>query len=389
MRCAMGKRRLVVLQMLPALNSGGVERGTLEVAAAIVARGHRSLVMSAGGRLVPQLESAGSEHISWPIHKKSLLTLRWVRPLRELLLRQSVDVLHVRSRVPAWIAWLALRGLPSERRPRFITTVHGLYSVNPYSAVMTRGERVIAISETVRNYLLQNYPGLSASKIQLIHRGVDPGEFPRGYSPDREWTERWNAEFPQLNGRRIITLPGRLTRYKGHPTFIEVIDRLRMRRADFHALIVGGTDPHRLSYAAEIRRSISDRGLGDFITLTGHRDDMREIYAVSDAVVSVSSNPPEAFGRTALEALCIGTPLVGFGHSGVGEILSHLYPQGLVAPGDVVGMTDRLHELLNRPRPRIESNQLFTRDLMLRKTLDLYESIDGESFSHGTVNAAA
>jgi hypothetical protein len=121
---------LTVLQVLPALDGGGVERGTLEVAAALTQQGHRSLVISAGGRLVARLEAAGSRHIDWPIGAKSILTLRWVRRLRQLLLEESVDILHARSRLPAWVAWLAWRGLSPDRRPRFLTTVHGLYSVN-------------------------------------------------------------------------------------------------------------------------------------------------------------------------------------------------------------------------------------------------------------------
>ena len=143
-------QRLTVLQMLPALESGGVERGTLEVARALVQQGHRSLVISTGGRMVPQLEAEGSEHLEWAVSKRSwLLPLRHVWKLRDLLRRERVDILHVRSRHPAWLAWTAWRGMSADNRPRFLTTAHGLYSVNWYSSVMARGERVIAISRTV------------------------------------------------------------------------------------------------------------------------------------------------------------------------------------------------------------------------------------------------
>ena len=139
-------QRLTVLQAVPALQGGGVERSTLEVAAALVRNGHRSLVISAGGRLVPELLDAGSEHVCWPIGRKSPLTLRLVPRLRRLLHREGVDILHARSRLPAWVAWLAWRGMDPARRPRFITTVHGLNSVNAYSAVMLKGEQVVAVS---------------------------------------------------------------------------------------------------------------------------------------------------------------------------------------------------------------------------------------------------
>ena len=177
---------LTVLQVLPALDGGGVERGTLEVAAALAQRGHRSLVISAGGRHVDRLEAAGSRHIAWPIGAKTPLVLRWVRPLRRLLLEERVDILHARSRLPAWVAWLAWRGLPPERRPRFLTTVHGLYSVNAYSAVMTRGERIIAVSDTARDYVLANYPGVEPERIAVIHRGVDTARVFERLSSGRE-----------------------------------------------------------------------------------------------------------------------------------------------------------------------------------------------------------
>ena len=136
---------ITVLQLIPALESGGVERGTLELGAGLVHAGHRSLVMSAGGQLVSRLTGQGSEHIQWPIGRKSIWTLRLVRRLRSLIRERQVDILHARSRLPAWIAWLAWRGLPEQQRPRFVTTVHGLYSVNRYSRIMTHAEAVIAV----------------------------------------------------------------------------------------------------------------------------------------------------------------------------------------------------------------------------------------------------
>ena len=131
-----------VLQVLPELNSGGVERGTLELADFLVARGHQSLVLSGGGRLVPKLEAGGSRHITMPVGRKALATLFLIPKLRKLLLDERPDILHLRSRVPAWVLKLAWRGLPEVDRPHLVTTVHGFYSVNAWSAVMTRGERL-------------------------------------------------------------------------------------------------------------------------------------------------------------------------------------------------------------------------------------------------------
>src|SRR5512135_1110470 len=141
-------KKLTILQVLPTLESGGVERGTLEVAQALIERGHRALVMSVGGRMVPALLKTGADHFAWPIGVKSLRTLLLVGKLRRFLIEHQVDVVHARSRVPAWVAWLAWRGINPRTRPRFVTTVHGLYSVSRYSRIMTRGEAVIAVSDT-------------------------------------------------------------------------------------------------------------------------------------------------------------------------------------------------------------------------------------------------
>jgi len=186
-------KKLTVLQVLPALDSGGVERGTLEIARALVAAGHRSLVVSRGGRLVAQLEAEGSEHIALPVDRKALSSLWQVGPFRQLLAERQPDIVHARSRVPAWIAWLAWRKLPEAQRPHFVTTVHGLNSVSFYSAIMTKGERVIAVSETVRDYIRTHYPQCPEERIRLIYRGVDPAEFPHGYQPSPDWLAQWRA----------------------------------------------------------------------------------------------------------------------------------------------------------------------------------------------------
>lgn len=368
---------ITVLQVLPSLESGGVERGTLEVGAELVARGHRSLVVSGGGRLVDRLVAEGSEHICCAIGRKSPLTARWILPMRQLMRRENVDIVHARSRVPAWVAWLAWKSLPADERPHFLTTAHGLYSVNRFSAVMTYGERVIAISQTERDYLVQNYPDLDEDHIRVVFRGVDPDEFPRGYEPSPTWLAAWHSQYPQLEGRRIVTLPGRLTRLKGHPQFLRLINGLRRHDSRIHGLIVGGVDPQRKKYAASLQRLIRDLNLESHITLTGHRADIREIYAVSDVVVSLSANPPEAFGRTALEALTLGIPVVGYAHAGIGEILTALFPQGAVPTGRVDLVAKRVLGLLKH-RATVPPNDLFTKRRMLEGTMAVYAEVTGQ-----------
>ena len=365
--------RLSVAQLLPALNGGGVERGTLEVARELVQRGHRSVVISAGGRLVANLISEGSEHLAWPLSAKSPLTLRWVWPLRRWLTEQRIDILHARSRLPAWIGWLAWRGMDPATRPRFVTTVHGLYSVSRYSAIMTQGERVIAVSETVRDYLRHHYPELPAARIQVIQRGVDPAAFPHGYRPSSEWLDQWRQQYPQRQDAPVLTLPGRLSRLKGHEDFIELIVRLRARRWPVYGLIVGGVEPRRQRYADQLRQQVRSLGLDNVILFTGHRSDMREIYAISTLVLSLSAQP-ESFGRTVLEALSLGTPVVGYDHGGVGEILARLYPAGLTPFGDLDALTAKVVALL-ASAPPVPPEPAFPLQRMLDETLALYESL--------------
>ncbi|MDD3448825.1 MAG: glycosyltransferase, partial [Gammaproteobacteria bacterium] len=316
---------------------------------------------------------AGSRHLQWPIGHKSLRTLKLVRPLRRLLIREGVDILHVRSRLPAWIAWLAWRSMEPATRPRFITTVHGLYSVGRYSAIMTRGERVIAVSETVRDYILDNYPGMEPGRIRVIYRGVDPEDFPRGYQPGPAWCAAWREQYPRLAGKRILTLPGRLTRLKGHNDFIELVARLHEQGEPVHGLIVGGEDPRRHAYAEELQKNVHARGLDSHITFTGPRSDMSAIYAVADLVLSLSGKP-ESFGRTVLEALSLGVPVIGYDHGGVGEILRKIYPAGMVPVGDVDGLKDRVKTLLESPGS-IGGTGCFSLHRMLDATLQLYREV--------------
>lgn len=367
----MTARKLTVVQLLPALQSGGVERGTLEVGKHLVEHGHRSIVISSGGRMVEQLLAEGSEHVSWDIGGKSLWTLRLIPRLRRYLRENRVDILHARSRMPAWIGYLAWKGMDPQTRPRFITTVHGLYSVNAYSAVMLKGEKVIAVSEAARDYIVRSYPQAERERIELIPRGVDPAEFPYGFRPAAQWLKAWQAEYPQLAGKRILSLPGRLTRLKGHHDFIELIAKLRAQGMNVQGLIVGGEDPSRRGYAAEIRQAAHARGLDEAITFTGARGDIREIYAISDLVLSLSTKP-ESFGRTVLEALCLGVPVAGYSHGGVSEILRTLYPAGMVEPENRAQLAATVESLLETP-VRVNPDNPYTLANMLDRTLALYE----------------
>ena len=367
------RSKLTVLQLLPALQSGGVERGTLEVAQTLVEHGHRALVMSSGGRQVAPLVASGAEHFAWPIGEKSFKTLLLVGKLRKFLLEQQVDIIHARSRIPAWIAWLAWRGMDPSTRPRFVTTVHGMYGVNRYSRIMMQGERVIAVSKTVRDYILREYPDTLPWRIQVIHRGVDGRAYPHGWKPDPVWQQAFFAQFPHAAGKQLVTLPGRITRLKGHEHFIELIARLKRRGLPVHGLIVGGASSSKKRYLQKLRYRVRSMGLEADISLTGQRDDLKNILAISNLVLSLSTQP-ESFGRTTLEALRLGVPTAGYDRGGVGEILGTIYPDGLLPLGDIGAATQRIATLLQQPSP-VPDDDFYPLRNMLSQTLELYEQL--------------
>lgn len=368
------KQRMTVVQVLPALEGGGVERGTLEIGKALAEAGHRSIVISGGGRMVGQLIAEGSEHVTWPIGEKSLWTLRLVSRLRRFLQEEKVDILHARSRLPAWIAWLAWRKMDPARRPRFVTTVHGLYTVNWYSAIMTRGERVIAVSETVRQYVFENYHGVNHDSVLVIHRGVDRDVFPYGYKPSTSWMKAWQRDFPSLSGKYVVTLPARITRWKGQEDFVRIIRGLKESGIRVAGLMVGGVDRKKTHFASELNDKIEMAGLKDDVYMLGHRTDLREIMAVSDVVLSLS-NDPEAFGRTTIEALSLGTPVCAYAHGGVKEQLDAVFSEGCVDEGDVGSVVDNLVKWERFGAPRVCPDHVFTLENMTTSTLSLYEDL--------------
>lgn len=368
------KLMLTILQMLPDLETGGVEQNTLEIGQALNAAGHRSLVMSGGGRMVTALELGGTEHHTWPIGRKSLWTLRLIPGLRRFLTEQRVDIVHARSRVPAWLAYLALRGMDPDQRPRFVTTVHGIYSVNRYSAVMARGEQTICVSHYVKDYVLTNYPQTDPKRLVVIDEGLDRDQYPSGYQPSPAWLESWRQQYPELQGRFILTLPGRITRLKGHEGLLKTVRGLREHDVPAHGLIVGEPPQHRQRYFDDLQRWVDEMALRNHITFTGHRDDVREIMAISDILFSFSTTP-ESFGRTTLEALSLGRPVIGYDHGGVGEQLSRLFPQGRVPLHDWKTAQETALRWWHDGHPPVPTQIPYSLERMCEETLELYSRL--------------
>lgn len=361
---------LHLVQALAALSIGGSELVAIELAEHAREQGHRVTVIAADGALRERVQACGAQWLAWPIGRRQVSTLKFVRKLRGWIIRERPDVVHVHSRLPAWICHLALRKVPRQQRPVFITSVHGHYSVTRYSAIMTSGDRVIAVSNHIRDYTMANYPKADASRLVTVHGGVSLKAFPYGHHPSPQWLEACHAEFPALRGKRLLCLPGRLTRYKGHADFLNLLARVREACDDVHGLIIGEARPGS-RYCKQLQAQARALHISGHISFTGARTDMHQWLAASEIVFSLCSDPPEAFGRTVPEALHLGRPVIGWDHGGVSEVLAALFPQGAVAPGDADELARKTLAFLETP-PQVPPSDAFSLGQSMQATMQVY-----------------
>lgn len=332
-----------VLQLVPALTLGGVERGTLDIAAAIRAAGWRSVVASAGGPLVAELERAGAVHVTLPLDRKNPLTIHAnARRLVDIINRYDVDIVHARSRAPAWAGWLAARNAGRH----FMTTFHGTHShgnwaKRRYNSIMGRGERVIAISHFIAEHVYAVY-GVPAERIRIVPRGIDFRRFdPYGVTAER--MVRVAADWRLPDGLPVVMLPGRFSRWKGHEVLIDAIARLGGR--ELVCVLVGATE-ERDAYRAELEARILSMGLGGRVQMVPECRDMPAAYMLADVVV-VPSTAPEAFGRVPVEAQAMGRPVIAADHGGARETVVSGETGLLVPPGDAGALAEAIAAALD------------------------------------------
>lgn len=370
-----------VMQILPELRSGGVERGTVEITRALTQAGWRALVVSAGGELVARIKQAGGEHIPLPVQSKNPFTIfANSGALSKLVREHGVDVIHARSRAPAWSAYHAAQ---DTRRP-FVTTFHGIYGLqNPlkkwYNSVMTRGEKVICVSHFVANHILSNYD-IDPAKLVVIHRGVDLDAFcPEKAMPQRmvELMKAWHLDDDNLP---VILVPGRITRWKGQDICLKALAKLPHR--NFQCVLVGPEEGHE-NYAKELRKLIATLGLEGSARLVGNTPYMTEAYKLSSIVVAPSVEP-EAFGRVPAEAQAMGRPIIATRHGGACETVIDQETGLLVPPGDVDALAKAIGEALALPadlRAQVEQQAMwniqehFSSKVMCDKTLGVYQEV--------------
>ena len=297
-----------VLQIIPELDAGGAERTTIDVADGLVSAGARALVASVGGRLVAELQARGGEWVPFPAATKNpLRMLANAFRLAALIRAEKVDLIHARSRAPAWSALLAARMTGRG----FVTTYHGAYSGRfapkiLYNSVMARGDLVIANSHFTAELIQKMHP-VAPEKLRVIHRGTELSAFtPDAVAPDR--VERLRRAWMLAPEERVVLLPGRLTPWKGQAVLIRAAALLRDTGLRDLVFVLAGDPQGRDGYVAELDRQVAELGLGGAVRRVGHVTDMPAALATASAVV-VPSTAPEAFGRVAVEAQAIGVPV--------------------------------------------------------------------------------
>jgi glycosyltransferase involved in cell wall biosynthesis len=361
-----------ILQVLPALDAGGVERGTLEIAEAIQAAGYRALVASSGGRLVPALEALGARHVTLPLATKSPLGIwRNAAALTRLVRAEGIAILHARSRAPAWSAWSAARRTGA----RFVTTYHGTYGEGfpgkrLYNSVMARGDRVIAISRHIADHIRTTH----GRDSQVIPRGADLRHFdPALVAPPRIAALRAAWDLPA--GAPMILLPARLTRWKGQAVLIEALAELPGAIA-----VLAGDPQGREAYVTELRALAEARGVADRLRIPGHVADMPAALLAADVVVHASIEP-EAFGRTVIEAQAMGRLVIAADLGGPRETVAHGVTGWLTPPGDAAALAAQIRAALALP-PEVRAAMgqaaregVPTMEAMQRATVALYREL--------------
>ena len=380
-----------ILQVLPSLETGGVERGTLDIARALKEAGWRPIVASSGGTMVHELKRIGVDHFEMPLHSKNPFVIRRnIVRLRILIEAEGADIVHARSRAPAHSAITAAR----QANVHFMTTFHATYnfSTKPkrwYNSVMAKGERIIAISNTLKEHILENYP-VNPDRIRVIHRGVDFDRFdPKRVSAER--IIRLSREWRLPDGVPVVLLPGRLTGWKGQRVLIEALAKLPDRQ--IRCLLVG-SDQGRDGFRKSLVELAQRLNVEDIVHIVGECRDMPAAYMLADVVVSASTDP-EGFGRVMVEAQAMGRPVIASDHGASREIVRHGNTGWLFPPGDVQKLSERIAyaiQLSDKHRHQIAEEAManarknFDRTRMCKDTLDVYKELLNEPVPNAPIS---
>jgi len=370
----------VIMQIVPALNSGGVEQGVIDINRAIVEAGGQSLVMSSGGKRVPEIIRYGGTHIELPVNSKNpFIMAANIRRIRKAIRDFNVDIVHACSRAPAWSAWQAVKGT----KAKYVTGCHAAHKIGGslkrlYNSSITRGDLIITVSHFLSGYLQENYKA-NSDKIRVIHRGLAIENYhPNSVTPDRiiDIAQKWRVP----DGSYVVILPARVSRIKGHMFFINALEKLG--RKDIFCAFVGHTAGNE-NYVSELKKYIEDKNLGDQVRLVGTCSDMPAAYMLANLVVTPSLCE-EGFGRIAIEAQAMGRPVIATNHGGSRETIIDGETGWLVEPNNVEEFAMAINEALflnQRERAMLATRAMnhamknFTNEIMCSKTLDVYAEL--------------
>ena len=382
----MNGKPLTVLQVIPRLISGGAERSAVDIAKALVAQGHKAIIISEGGRLVKEAQAANVLCITLPVASKSVLTIyKNIYKITKIIQEHHVDIIHARSRAPAWSAYYAAK----KTGIKFITTYHGLYSENNffkklYNSVMVRGDAVIAVSDFIKNELLKRYSAIEISnKIVTIYRGINLEH----YAPEYVTRQRIEQLIKQWeltdDMRQVILLPGRITRIKGHLLLIDAIEKLLQKRNDFICICPGDIQEGKEDYASEISKRLATKRLQNYMQLPGPCLDMPAGYAIANIVVAPSTKP-ESFGRIPIEAQVMGKPIICSSHGGFCETVINGKTGFLFTPNNATDFANAIDTVLSMNEQernisvslaRKTVTELYSVQRMCALTIELYQSL--------------
>ncbi len=370
-----------ILQVVPALFSGGVERGTIEVAKMLKKIGYNTVVVSSGGPLVEELVAAAVPHIYMnSATNNPFIIWKNARILSEIVREYNVDIVHARSRAPAWSCYIAAKATDV----KLLTTFHGIYNISNffkhfYNSVMVKGEKVIAVSNFVKQHILANYK-IIEDQIIVIRRGVDYHYFdPQNLT--KEKLLKYKKKYGVFNNTPIILLPSRMTNWKGHLTLVEALGKLK--HLDFYCLIVGDLSKHP-NFTNRVKSLINSLKLQSKIQIFGNETDMFNLYGISDIVLSTSIEP-EAFGRTITEGQSMEKLVIATNIGGAIETILDKQTGFHVEPNDAIDLAEKITHCLSilkdngnkkiQQAARKAVIDSFSLDLMLNKTLDLYNDM--------------
>lgn len=354
-----------VLQILPELNVGGVETGTLDLAKHLVKLGHKAVVVSYGGELVQELESYGAVHYSLPVHKKSLLLMwRQVGPLSEIIKKEAIDIVHARSRVPAWIAYFACR----RANAVFITTCHGYYRKHPFSYVMAWAKRVIVLSNVIGRHMIDDF-ATPHERIRLVPRSVDLEKFQYILPSKKKKKDEFN-----------VGIVGRLTPIKGHLHFIKAMARVLKQVPRLKVWVVGDAPASRQAYKEQIQVLTRRLGLWHCTEFLGRQRDIPAVMASLDVLV-LATTTHEAFGRVIIEAQAAGVPVVAAKVGGVIDIIEDQKSGLLVPPADSPSIAEAVIKIFKDEQlaDRLSEaayqkvKEKYNVELMVKNTLEVYQ----------------